>query len=159
MISNPNERKTFTEEETKLVSGQPFNETDQDTYEQLMTMEDKEIRFWLSVNKVPTYIEYINGMNWEEIKKDYLTRQEQMQQKGIKEEIEKYNKIIDKITKSEVEELIDDGILPDKLLSIIDENFQTGIFTSKKWGIQLGTIYDIIDKDFDNDEIIDEVSD
>ena len=159
LISNPNERKTFTEEETKLVSGQPFNETDQDTYEQLMTMEDKEIRFWLSVNKVPTYIEYINGMNWEEIKKDYLTRQEQMQQKGIKEEIEKYNKIIDKITKSEVEELIDDGILPDKLLSIIDENFQTGIFTSKKWGIQLGTIYDIIDKDFDNDEIIDEVSD
>lgn len=88
-----------------------------------------------------------------------MTRQEQMQQKGIKEEIEKYNKIIDKITKSEVEELIDDGILPDKLLSIIDENFQTGIFTSKKWGIQLGTIYDIIDKDFDNDEIIDEVSD
>ena len=156
LISNPKDRKTFTEDETKLVSGQPFNETDQDTYEQLMTMEDKEIRFWLSVNKVPTYIECIDGMNWEDIKTDYLQRQEQMKQEGIKEEIETYNKVISSLKQSDVNELIEDGILPEKLLSIIDENFQTGIFKSKKWGIQLGTIYDIIDKDFGKVEIEDE---
>ena len=150
LISDPKDRKTFTEEEAKLVSGQPFNETDQDTYEQLMTMEDKEIRFWLSVDKIPTYIEYIDGMDWEEIKKDYFQRQEQMRQEGIKEEIETYNKVINSLKQSDVNELIEDGILPEKLLSIIDENFQTGIFKSKKWGIQLGTIYDIIDKDFNN---------
>ena len=71
-----------------------------------------------------------------------------MKQDGVREEIETYNKIIDNLKQSEIEELLEDGILPEKLLSLIDENFQTGIFTSKKWGIQLGTIYDIIDKPF-----------
>ena len=153
LISDPKDRKTFTEDEAKLVSGQPFNETDQDTYEQLMTMEDKEIRFWLSVNKVPTYIECIDGMNWEDIKKNYFQRQEQMKQKGIKEELETYNNVISSLKQPDVNELIENGILPEKLLPIIDENFQTGIFKSKKWGIQLGTIYDIIDKDFGEIEI------
>lgn len=155
LISNPKDRKTFTEEETKLVSGQPFNETDQDTYEQLMTMEDKEIKFWLSVNKIPTYIEFIDGMDWEKIKQDYLIRQEQMKQDGIKDEFTQYNKIIESLKPSDVEEMIEDGILPEKLLSLIDENFQTGVFKSKKWGVQLGTIYDIIDKDFSKEEEID----
>ncbi len=147
LIANPKDRKTFTEEETRLVSGQPFNETDQDTYEQLMTMEDKEIRFWLSIDKKPTYIDECN-MNWEKIKNEYIQRQERLKQDDVKEEIEEYNKIIEKLTQNDVEELIEDGILPEKLLSLIDENFQTGVFYSKKWGIQLGTIYDIIDKDF-----------
>ena len=148
LITNPKDRKTFTEEETRLVSGQPFNETDQDTYEQLMTMEDKEIKFWLSIDKVPTYIEFIDGMDWDEIKENYLKRQEELKQDGIREEIELYNSIIDKLKQSDVDEMIEDGILPEKLLPLIDENFQTGVFKSKKWGIQLGTIYDIIDKDF-----------
>lgn len=151
LISNPKDRKTFTEEECQLVSGQPFNETDQDTYEGLMTMEDKEIRFWLSINKKPTYIDDIEGMDWEEIKSDYLKRQEALKEEGIKEEIEKYNEIIKNIKQSEVDELLEDGIIPEKLLSIIDEDFKTGIFKSKKWGIQIGTIYDIIDKDFSDD--------
>ena len=125
LITNPKDRKTFTEEETKLVSGQPFNETDQDTYEQLMTMEDKEIRFWLSIGKVPTYIEYIDGMDWEKIKEEYLSRQEEMKQDGIKQEIEQYNKIIENLTQNDVTELVEDGILPEKLLSIIDENFNS----------------------------------
>ena len=107
LITNPKDRKTFTEEETKLVSGQPFNETDQDTYEQLMTMEDKEIRFWLSIGKVPTYIEYIDGMDWEKIKKEYLSRQEEMKQDGIKQEIEQYNKIIENLTQNDVTELVE----------------------------------------------------
>lgn len=156
LISNPKDRKTFTEEETKLVSGQPFNETDQDTYEQLMTMEDKEIKFWLSVDKVPTYIEYIEGMDWDKIKNDYFEHQKQLEQDGIREEIELYNNIINNLKQSDVDELLEDGILPEKLLPIIDENFQTGVFMSKKWGIQLGTIYDIIDKDFStNNEDVD----
>ena len=102
------------------------------------------------------YIESIDGMDWEKIKNDYLERQEQLKQDGIREEIELYNDIISKLKQSDVTELIEDGILPEKLLPLIDENFQTGVFLSKKWGIQLGTIYDIIDKDFndmENEEI------
>lgn len=148
LITDPKDRKTFTEEEAKLVSGQPFNDTDQDTYEQLMTMEDKEIKFWLSVDKTPTYIDYIKVMDWEEIKSDYVQRQETMKQDGIKEEIEIYNKVINSLKPNDITELVEDGIIPEKLLPIIDENFHTGVFKSKKWGIQLGTIFDIIDKDF-----------
>ena len=87
-------------------------------------------------------------MDWDEIKENYLKRQEELKQDGIREEIELYNSIIDKLKQSDVDEMIEDGILPEKLLPLIDENFQTGVFKSKKWGIQLGTIYDIIDKDF-----------
>lgn len=153
LISEPKDRKTFTDEEAKLVSGQPYNETDQDTYEQLMTMEDKEIKFWLSVDKKPTYIDFIDSMDdWETIKKNYFNRQEQMKQQGIKEEIDLYNNVIQNLKQSDVTELVEDGILPEKLLPIIDENFQTGVFRSKKWGVQLGTIYDIIDKDFSKKE-------
>ena len=156
LITNPKDRKTFTEEETRLVSGQPYNSTDQDTYEQLMTMDDKEIKFWLSVGKTPTYIDCIDGMDWETIKQEYNNRQDILKQDGIKEEVETYWNIINKITQSEVTELVEDGILPDKLLSLIDEDYQTGIFRSKKWGIQLGTVYDIIDKDFTKNEEISE---
>lgn len=153
LISNPKERKSFTEEECKLVCGQPFNESDQDTYEALMTMEDKEIKFWISVDKKPPYAEEC-GMNWEEIKSDYIKRQEQLKQDGIKEEVETYRSIINNIKQEEVDELMEDGILPEKLLDMIEEDYQTGVFKSKKWGVMLGTIYDIIDKDFtkeDND--------
>ncbi len=147
LISDPKDRKSFTEEECQLVSGQPFNETDQDTYEQLMTMEDKEIKFWISSNKIPPYAKEC-GMDWQKIKEDYLKRQEEMKSDGIKEEIKKYNDIINSLKQSDIDELIEDGILPEKLLSIVDEDFQSGVFKSKKWGVQLGTIYDIIDKDF-----------
>lgn len=152
LISDPKNRKVFTEEEAKLVGGQPYNDTDQDTYEQLMTMDDKEIKFWLDNGKTPLYVDCIDGMNWDDIKEDYYQRQEQMKQEGIKDEREKYNKIINSLKPSDVTDLIEDGIIPEKLLPIIDENFQTGVFKSKKWGVQLGTIYDIIDKDFTKKE-------
>lgn len=156
LISDPKDRKVFTEEEARLVGGQPYNDTDQDTYEQLMTMEDKEIKFWIENNKTPLYADCIDGMNWNDIKEDYYHRQEQMKQQGIKDEIEQYNKIINGLKQSDVAELIENGIMPEKLIPLIDENFQTGVFRSKKWGIQLGTIYDIIDKDFTKKEEITE---
>lgn len=152
LITNPNDRKCFTEDEAQLISGQPFNEYDQDTYEQLMTMEDKEIKFWCMLDKKPTYIEHIKSMDWEQIKEEYIERQETLKQDGIREENEIYNKVIDSLTQEDVDELIEDGIIPEKLLKIIDEDFNTGVFKSKKWGVQLGTIYDIIDKDFSKEE-------
>ena len=151
LISKPSDRKTFTDEECLLVSGQPFSESDQDTYEELMTMEDKEIKFWLSINKKPPYADEC-GMNWDKIKDEYNKRQEILQQDGIREEVELYNSIIEDLKQSDIDEVLEDGILPEKLLLIIDEDYQTGIFRSKKWGVKLGTIYDIIDKTFDEEE-------
>ena len=63
----------FTESQCELTSGQPYNKEDQDTYEDLMIMEDKEIRFWDSVNKIPNNME---EDEWEAIRKDYHVRRE-----------------------------------------------------------------------------------
>ena len=151
LINNPKDRKQFTEDESKLVSGEPYNTTDQDTYEQLMTMEDKEIKFWLKVNKKPPYIDECN-MNWDNIKEDYLLRQKELEREEIQEEIQKYNQIIENITSSEVEDFINDGIVPMKILSFLEEDVHSMNFISKKYGVVIGSIFDIIDKDFNNEE-------
>ena len=147
LITNPKDRKIFTEQECQLVSGQPYNDYDQDTYEALMTMEDKEIKFWVSINEKPVYIDEI-GMDWEKIKQDYFEREKEKEKEGIKEEVSEYWKIIDSLTETNVSDFIENGVLPDKLIKLIDEDFNTGIFTSKKWGVRLGDIYDIIDTQF-----------
>jgi hypothetical protein len=53
LVTNPKDKLFFTEEQSKLVSGYPNKEEDQDTFEALMTPERKEIEFWLKVNEVP----------------------------------------------------------------------------------------------------------
>lgn len=148
LINDPSERKVFTKEECKLVSGQPYNATDQDTYEELMTMEDKEIKFWLTVNKIPPYVNEI-GMDWEQIKADYLERQKQLERAEIKEIKEKYDEVIDKMTKAEVEAFIDEGELPEKLLKLIDEDANSNNFLAKGYDVVIGNIFDIIDKQLD----------
>ena len=154
LITSPKDRKEFTEGESHLVAGQPYESIDQDTYEQLMTIEDKEIKFWIENNKVPPYTKEC-GMDWEKIKQDYLNRQEELKKEGIREEKALYDEIIRKITKDDVDKVLEDGLLPDKLLSIIDEDVNDGNFISKKYKIKIGNIYDIVEKDFTNGEIDD----
>ena len=150
LINNPKKRKNFTEEESQLVLGDPYNTSDQDTYEQLMTMEDKEIKFWLSVNKIPPYLKEC-GMNWDEITKDYNHRMENISKEGIKEEIEEYNRIISTLKKSDVDDLLENNNLPSALQKLVYQDSQNGtIFLSQKYDVELGTIYDIIDLDFNN---------
>ena len=154
LITSPKDRKEFTEGESHLVAGQPYESIDQDTYEQLMTIEDKEIKFWIENNKVPPYTKEC-GMDWEKIKQDYLNRQEELKKEGIREEKALYDEIIRKITKDDVDKVLEDGLLPDKLLSIIDEDVNDGNFISKKYKIKIGNIYDIVEKDFTDGEIDD----
>jgi hypothetical protein len=148
IIDNPKDRKYFTEEECKLVSGQPYKPSDQDTYEQLMTMEDKEIRFWISVNKRPIY-EKECGMDWDAIKQEYLDRQEKLKQEGIKDEVELYRKIINSLTNDDIELLTEEGEIPNEILKICDFNPNNGSFISKTWNIKIGEIWEILDKKYD----------
>lgn len=156
LITNPKDRKVFTAEESQLVSGEPYNTKDEDTYEQLMTLEDKEIKFWLSVNKKPPYIEEC-GMNWDEIVKEYNDRQEMFKSDGIQQEIKQYNEVISKITPDDVDDFIENGTIPADLLKIVDEDINSFNFLSKKWNVPIGSIYDIIDKDF-SIETVDETT-
>lgn len=147
LINNPKDRKQFTDNECELVSGEPYNPTDQDTYEQLMTMEDKEIKFWLSVNKTPPYINEI-GMNWDEIVADYKERMKQLEKEEIQLELSLYNNAIDSLTRDEVDEFIEEGVIPDRILAIVDEDVNSNNFISRKYNIVLGNIFDIIDHEF-----------
>ena len=158
LINNPRDRKSFTVEECKLVSGQPFKPGDQDTYEQLMTMEDKEIRFWLSVGKEPVYWREC-GMDWESIKNEYLDRMARFEEEGVKEEVDLYNRIVESITESDITALEDEGTIPESILEFCDFDASTGALVSKQWNIKIGSIYDILDHnykaqaDYDYDEI------
>lgn len=147
IIKKPDERQYFTEEESVLVSGEPKNPTDQDTYEQLMTMEDKEIMFWMNVNKKPPYTEEC-GMDWEDMKRDYTERMERLKSKEIEDEVNKYNQIISKLTMDELDSFIIDGIMPGELSRIVELDVSSNNFKSIKHGVVIGNIFDIIDKDF-----------
>lgn len=151
LITNPKDRKEFTINESRLVGGQPYNVTDQDTYEQLMTIEDKEIKFWVSNNMEPPYVKEC-GINWEEVKHDYFERQDELKKEGIRGEKEIYDKIVENLTQDDVNKVLEDGILPDKLFKIVNEDVNDGNFYSKKYKVKIGDIYDIIDKDFSKEE-------
>lgn len=154
LITNPRDRKEFTFNESRLVAGQPYESIDQDTYEQLMTIEDKEIKFWINSNMEPPYTKEC-GIDWENIKKDYFERQNELKKEGIRQEKEIYDNIINHLTSEDVNKVLEEGILPDKLLKLINEDVNDGNFYSKKFKIKIGNIYDIVEKDFSKSEIDD----
>lgn len=145
LITNPGERKYFTKEQCELCSGFPNKEGDQDTYVQLMTMEDKEIKFWKRHPewKIP-YLEEI-GMNWDEIVSDYDARMEREKQLGIDKVKETFNNYISNMGFEDFDKF-EEGELPGKLSEIIDIDPKTGFFVSKSYNdIVIGTINDILD--------------
>lgn len=155
LITSPKDRKEFTENESQLVAGQPYETIDQDTYEQLMTIEDKEIKFWIENNKVPPYTKEC-GMDWGKIKQNYLDRQKELEKEGIREEKESYDNCIASLKREDVDKVLEEGVLPEKLLRLIDENINNGDFVSKKYKVKIGSIFDIVDKDFTKNNEVEE---
>ena len=143
LITNPKDRKCFTEDESVLVNSQPYNDIDQDTYEQLMTIEDKEMKFWLKVNKKPPYVDEC-GMDWEKIKNSYINSFN-IEDKEIEKERALYDNIIQNLTQTEIDDYIDNNIIPSQLSNIIYQNKDDIYFMSKKYNIKLGSIYDILE--------------
>lgn len=147
LITNPDDKPYFTLDQTVLVSGQPDEEGDEDTYEALMSMEDKEIVFWM--NHPEFEIPFLEecGMNWDNILDDYQKRKDREKQLGI----DKIRSIFEEEVKKMTEEDIDkfsEGILPKKLEKIIMLDPKTYNFVSKEHpDIVIGTIYDILEKD------------
>lgn len=145
LITNPNDRQYFTEEQCMLCSGYPNKESDQDTYEQLMTMDDREIKFWKNHPewKIP-YIDEI-GMDWDKIVSDYDERIEKEKQLGIDIVKNKFFETIQNMTFEDFEKF-EDGDIPNDLINIVDIDPKTGNFVSKQYNdIVIGTINDIFD--------------
>ena len=133
LIIDPKDRKYFTDEESKLTSGQPNKESDQDTYEALMTMEDKEIKFWASHPEfeIPYLAEC--DMNWEKIVNEYNRRMDEEKSFGITEIKEEIEKILSELSAEEKESIIEDGELPKSILNLVNIDPKTGNLMSKKY--------------------------
>jgi DNA polymerase elongation subunit (family B) len=135
------ERAVFTKSECELVSGVPLKPTDQDSYEELMTMEDKEIRFWDRVNKTPNDME---ENEWEVIRADYHERMRIAKIEGVSREKEMLADIFKRLEVKDMNKVIMDGVLPIDVFVIcdIDEN-NSKHFVSRKWGEPLCHINDL----------------
>ena len=134
------ERSVFTESQCELTSGQPYNKEDQDTYEDLMTMEDKEIRFWDSVNKIPNNME---EDEWEAIRKDYHVRRELNMKNDIQLALKQFDDIIKRFELPFYEWFKYNLELPDELSSFLLFDDETEEFILKKWDTPIATLLDM----------------
>ena len=134
------ERSVFTESQCELTSGQPYNKEDQDTYEDLMIMEDKEIRFWDSVNKIPNNME---EDEWEAIRKDYHVRRELNMKNDIQLALKQFDSIIKRFELPFYEWFKYNLELPDELSSFILFDDETEEFILKKWDTPIATLLDM----------------
>jgi hypothetical protein len=111
------DRHYFTAAQCKLVSGQPYEMGDQDSYNALMTLDDKEIRFWTSVNKVPNNMEL---SEWEEIKADYFERLEIARLNSIRKEKEALTEIFKGLKVTDFSNVFSQNIIPPSILKYVD---------------------------------------
>jgi len=118
LITNPKDKKYFTEEESKLVSGYPNKEEDQDTFEALMTPERKEIEFWVKINEVPPFVNECN-IDWDGLVKKHLKEVEEEQNELFETENKKYLDALEAITNKDVEDFENEGKLPTAIASIM----------------------------------------
>ena len=146
LITNPEDRPYFTDEEAVLTSGQPNKDGDQDTYEELMTMEDKEIRFWKAHPEFEIPFLSECDMNWETIVSDYENRMREEETKGITAVRNAFNEAFEKLTNEEKESMVEDGDIPKSISAIADVDPNTGNLISKKFPeCVLLTISEMID--------------
>lgn len=119
LITNPKDKKYFTEEQCRLVSGEPNSDKDEDDYDVLMTPERKEMDFWVKVGKVPPFTEEI-GQNWDELVESHKKEVEEEQNSEFQEENNKYLEALDKLTENDLKNFYEDGVLPKSISEIMD---------------------------------------
>jgi DNA polymerase elongation subunit (family B) len=135
------ERMIFTKAECELVSGLPNKPGDQDSYEDLMRMDDKEIKFWHRVSKVPNNME---EEEWIRIRDDYHERMRIAKIEGIADEKEKLDDIFKHLEVKDLNLYSETGTLPVDvfmLTEIADDG--SGMIISRKWNEPLCSVYDV----------------
>ncbi len=141
VIEKLKERTVFASDKCKLVSGIPNKPTDQDSYEDLMKMEDKEIKFWSKVDKVPNNME---EDEWIIIRDDYFERQRIAKEEGIQHEKELMENYIKTLEINEIKLIDEKGVLPINILILSDLSDDSEFnLVSRKWGEILCNLDDV----------------
>lgn len=117
LITDPRDRKYFTAEQSRLVAGYPNKETDQDTYEALMTPERKEIAFWDKVGEVPPFVKEC-GIDWEGLVSRYKEEKKAEEDALFKEEDKKYMDALYNLTVCDYDNFEREGDIPKPILDI-----------------------------------------
>lgn len=118
LIKNPEDRKYWTKEDAKLVSGCPMKEGDQDTYEALMTPERKEIEFWERIGEVPPFVEEC-GIDWNALVAKYHEDVKREADELFQRENNRYLKALSELTKDDIATFEEDGTLPKSILDVV----------------------------------------
>jgi hypothetical protein len=106
-----------------------------------MTMEDKEIKFWDKVDKIPNYME---PEEWERIRADYHIRMAIAKAEGIASEKDKLDNIFKLLEIKQLNDVVTKGELPLDVFIIADiATDGTGNLISRKWSEVLCHIEDI----------------
>ena len=150
LITDPRNRNYFTEDQAKLVAGYPNKETDQDTYEALMTPEKKEIAFWEKIGEVPPFVKEC-GIDWDGLVKKYYEDKKAEEDIVFKEENEKYLNALNNLTDADYDALEEEGTIPKKILEICDLSSDMHFYFKKLPEMTPSTggyIFDDISRDF-----------
>lgn len=67
IVNEPDNRGIFTTSQCELIAGVPFEESDQDTVEDLLTLSEGELKFWDKVGVDCNYIYDLAEEGWEEL--------------------------------------------------------------------------------------------
>lgn len=118
LIKNPKDRKYWTEEDAKLVSGYPMKPEDQDTYEALMTPERKEIEFWERIGEKPPFIEECE-IDWNSLVSEYHETIKRETGELFQAENSKYLKALENLTKEDIDAFEENGELPKSITDIV----------------------------------------
>ena len=65
LVENPEDRGLFTKEQCELINGVPFEDGDQDSIEDLLTLTEQEIKYWEKRGLNPNYIYEMAENGWE----------------------------------------------------------------------------------------------
>ena len=137
------DRHVYTNAQCKLVAGYPLDPSHQDSYEtDLMTMDDREIRYWTSVNEVPIYM--VDESKWPEIVEDYNERLRIARLEGIDFEKAEYENIAQRIDVSDIMRMETYHKLPKSVETLADLE-EDGILISKKWGVEIGNAKSLLE--------------
>lgn len=118
IVSDPKDRRFFTEEESALVCGFPNKPEDQDTYETLMTPERKEIAFWVKVGQRPPFAEEC-GIEWDRLVSEYSESLKEEEDAVFKEENDKYLKALEGLTDGDIEMFETEAKIPKAILDVV----------------------------------------
>lgn len=116
------EKYIFTDEDLSLISGVPIEDVNQDTYDDMMVMEDKEVKFWLKVDKIP------NNICENVYKERVVLYNNTMLDRKItifNEYTEKLNEVKLSLSAKDYQDLTVNGVIPKKITNHFNINEET----------------------------------